>query len=608
MVYVAALLSLVGGGLRADDLSITLPAAASIQGAAPFFSDVRVFNISYDVSLTVTATYRCYLGACAGESPETTFMLPPRGSASFDDMVASVFGSPNTAGAVEFAVQGHPGNRAPPTDEGEAPALAEKAVDAEETGMDLLVVSSRLYSTYPRPTVGMLIPGLPLSEARPNQILTSVLNGGTGAGFRTNAGVFNPGDEGVDVTFRLLDDASAVGEPIVRTLPAHSGLQVNRVFAEAGIEGQSTANATIMVNATAPIFAYAAVIDNNTTDPYFVVGVEDFEPQTVATATRTRTRTRTRTATQLATLTPTVVLSTPTVAPPTATTTSIPPSRTGTRTATRGPPTATRTATRTPTGPPPTATRTATRTPTEPPPTATRTATRTPTGPPPTATRTATRTPTSPPGTPTRTPTSPPATATPSNTAVPPTATRTPSRTPTGPPPTATRTPTNTATALPPTATRTPTDTPTIAPPTATRTPTNTATVPPPTATPTRTNTPMPTNTPPAATPTPAPIVVTLVATQFQWSFNGGGPDFTFTVGQSYQLLISDGDPPGTHDHGFNGVSALGLAGHHLVAGDPPFVEYLTPTTGQVGTYSYHCNVSCGSGHEQMDGHITVAP
>lgn len=102
---------------------------------------------------------------------------------------------------------------------------------------------------------------------------------------------------------------------------------------------------------------------------------------------------------------------------------------------------------------------------------------------------------------------------------------------------------------------------------------------------------------------------MTLVATQFEWSFNGGGPDFTFQVGKSYQLLISDGDPPGSADHGFNGVSALGLASAHLVAGDPPVVENLTPTSGQVGTYNYRCNVSsCGNGHDNMNGHMTVAP
>ena len=45
--------------LGAEDL--TLPAAASIVGGAPFFSDVRAFNTSYSDSLDVTMRYRCFI-------------------------------------------------------------------------------------------------------------------------------------------------------------------------------------------------------------------------------------------------------------------------------------------------------------------------------------------------------------------------------------------------------------------------------------------------------------------------------------------------------------------------------------------------------------------
>ena len=57
-----------------------------------------------------------------------------------------------------------------------------------------LVVTSRLYSTAPEPTVGMFVPGVSLAAAFPTTILTSVRNGATGAGsgFRTNIGLYNP--------------------------------------------------------------------------------------------------------------------------------------------------------------------------------------------------------------------------------------------------------------------------------------------------------------------------------------------------------------------------------------------------------------------------------
>lgn len=231
---------------------VTLPAVASIVGGAPFFSDVRAFNTSYTGSVDVTATYRCFIGTCPSPAPTTTFTLAPRQSRAFDDMVASTFNAPNTAGGVEFEFSG---------------------------ASDQLVITSRLYSTSPTPTVGMFIPGLDNSAAHSRTVLTSIRNGGTGQGFRTNVGVFNREDSSVDVTFTLLNENGAsFGAPVTRTVPGHSGVQVSGVFGAAGAAGTATSNATIMVAATGEVFSYAAVIDNATTDPIFVVGAEDQAP------------------------------------------------------------------------------------------------------------------------------------------------------------------------------------------------------------------------------------------------------------------------------------------------------------------------------------------
>src|SRR5712692_12118829 len=78
--------------------TVTLPAAASVQGLAPFFSDVRVFNTSYSASVDVTAVYRI------GAQPVRTFTLAPRQSKAFDDICnLGLFGVPNSLGAVEFS-------------------------------------------------------------------------------------------------------------------------------------------------------------------------------------------------------------------------------------------------------------------------------------------------------------------------------------------------------------------------------------------------------------------------------------------------------------------------------------------------------------------------
>jgi hypothetical protein len=119
---------------------VTLPAVASIQGQAPFFSDVRAFNTSYTASLDVTANYHCFIPSpCTGVGAASVpFTLAPRESRAFDDIVVNTFQGPNTAGGVEFDFSGASGQ---------------------------LVVTSRLYSTEPEPTVGMFIP--PSSSSAP---------------------------------------------------------------------------------------------------------------------------------------------------------------------------------------------------------------------------------------------------------------------------------------------------------------------------------------------------------------------------------------------------------------------------------------------------------
>ena len=64
--------------------TIYLPAAASVVGVAPFYSDVRAFNTSYTATRTVTAEYRCFIGVCSA-APQT-FTLGPRESLAFDDV------------------------------------------------------------------------------------------------------------------------------------------------------------------------------------------------------------------------------------------------------------------------------------------------------------------------------------------------------------------------------------------------------------------------------------------------------------------------------------------------------------------------------------------
>ncbi len=263
-LIVTVAVAVAGGSLLAED--VTLPAAASIVGGAPFFSDARAFNTSYTNDLTVQARYRCFIPSpCNPTTQSVQFTLTPRESRAFNNIVVSLFNAPNTAGGIEFEFTGD---------------------------SDQLVVTSRLYSTEPEPTVGMFIPALKASEAHPTTVLTSIRNGGPNAGFRTNVGVFNREDSSVSVTFTIFDGGAQVGNPVTRSIAAHSGAQVSGIFNAAGQAGHATENAFVVVSASHEVFSYAAVIDNNTTDPIFVVGAEDLPQQAITPSGPTATPTQ----------------------------------------------------------------------------------------------------------------------------------------------------------------------------------------------------------------------------------------------------------------------------------------------------------------------------
>ncbi len=243
--------------------TVTLPVAASVVGAAPFFSDVRVFNTSYTDVVDVTATYRCPPGSagCAPQ-PVKTFSLAPREARAFDNICVSLFHVPNSLGAVEFA--------------------------SSSTG---LLVTSRLYSPAASPpwpsgtvgSVGMFIPGLPSSAAQAVSVLTNLSNAGSATGsFRTNIGVYNPNAAGVTATIRLYDFDGSFPPVLLGVMPLplgpQSGTQVTNIYKALGFETLVTTSGYATVesdNPANPLFTYAATADNTTQDPVLVVGAAD---------------------------------------------------------------------------------------------------------------------------------------------------------------------------------------------------------------------------------------------------------------------------------------------------------------------------------------------
>jgi plastocyanin len=240
----AALVLLLAPPLFAD--TVTLPAVTSLpvgSAASPFFSDVRVFNTSYAGPVSVTAVYRCFLGTCPAVGPQATFVLAPRESRAFDDMILSTFNAPSSAGAVEFTSDG-----------------------------DSVRVTSRLYSPAAGGgTNGMFIPGMKVTQAYAVSVLTGLSNGL----FRTNIGIYNGSDVAVTATIKLFNGTAQLGTHPVNLGP-RAGTQINRIFDVVGQAGLVTTNAHAVVeSSSAPLFTYGAVIDNATADSSFVAGDAD---------------------------------------------------------------------------------------------------------------------------------------------------------------------------------------------------------------------------------------------------------------------------------------------------------------------------------------------
>jgi hypothetical protein len=117
----------------------------------------------------------------------------------------------------------------------------------------------------------MFIPGIRSSEAHTTSVLTQLANGA----FRTNLGVYNGNDAGALATIKLFNGTALLGVQTVPLAP-RTGTQINRIFDVVGQGAVTTTNAYAVVeSAGLPLFTYAAVIDNATTDPIFVIGAED---------------------------------------------------------------------------------------------------------------------------------------------------------------------------------------------------------------------------------------------------------------------------------------------------------------------------------------------
>jgi len=240
------------GTLRA---TLTIPVAASIHGANGtfFHSDLWVLARSFTSSVAVTAVYRCFGGANCGTA--RTITLAPRESRLISDVIGTLFGVPESGGAIELSW---------------------------DTFNGPLTARTRLFTPSSPPSYGFGVAGEPSTAATARAIFLGVAGSvDLSKGFRTNAGAYNPNPTPVTVIFTLYDGAtgSQLGSPLIRVWAPFEAAQVSNLTASLGAGSATTTNAVLTATAFGGnVFFYAVTIDNLSGDSFNLGSSADEAP------------------------------------------------------------------------------------------------------------------------------------------------------------------------------------------------------------------------------------------------------------------------------------------------------------------------------------------
>lgn len=221
-----------------------IPAAAHLPGGnATFFrTDVRIVNLaSAPASFELT-------WLPSNDTPRKELLtISGRASVQIDDIVLSLFDVAAGGGMIGIS----------------------SSAD--------FVATSRTYTTSGDPacpgTFGQFIPAVEATAAVRRGIVANVqLSATAGTGSRTNAGFANPGSEAIDVTVRLRDGGGASRGVTTVTVPP---LALTQIALATSFPEATGDNLFLEVEASAPVIAYASVVDNVSGDPIYVPASPD---------------------------------------------------------------------------------------------------------------------------------------------------------------------------------------------------------------------------------------------------------------------------------------------------------------------------------------------
>jgi plastocyanin len=221
----------------------------SVGGSVGVFrTDARIFNPSTTKDIQIQAYYLPIGNSSNAAVQPVTITVPKRQMADYDDVVASLFHS-SGVGAIRLSCA------------------------------DDFVATQRIYAQASNGTLGQFVPGLDVSTAQKNGVLIQLKSS---AAFHTNLGAVNPNNSAANVTWRLYDKnnvlvatGSAIAMPPFAVINATSMASTFFWGAAFNAATMDLSDSWVSYASDQPIFAYASVVDNGTTDPTFIPASAD---------------------------------------------------------------------------------------------------------------------------------------------------------------------------------------------------------------------------------------------------------------------------------------------------------------------------------------------
>ena len=227
-----------------------IPVAGSLPGKGDtyFRTDVRIFNPSPVKDITVTIHFLPQ-GSDNANMPGQLFRVNHRQMLVLDDVVDSLYGW-------------------------DPPLLGALRIDSNDDVDNNVIVHSRTYAVTPSSTdgtKGQFIPATDVTAAMKKSIVMHVAGS---SAYRTNAVIMNPQRTTASVTVSLaFADGALVAPAVSVSVPPMSMVQfyVPEKFATT----RTFDEAFLHFDADLPVITGASVIDNHSSDPFFVPGIED---------------------------------------------------------------------------------------------------------------------------------------------------------------------------------------------------------------------------------------------------------------------------------------------------------------------------------------------